>query len=286
MHVKSPLEPAAFSLPNLRNPDPLNCLLSPPAAINTAMNVLITGASAGFGRAIAQRLVKAGHTVFATARRKDKLDALAAELGAKLMTFELDVRDRNASAALVQEIERSHGPIHALVNNAGLALGLGPAHQSSLDEWDTMIDTNIKGLVYMTHAVLPAMVERNHGWIVNLGSVAGTYPYPGGNVYGATKAFVHQFTLNLKSDLVGKKVRVTSIEPGLCGGTEFSVTRFGGDADKAANVYQGTEPITADDIAETVSWILSLPDHVNINTIEMMPTCQAPGAFAIARNAS
>ena len=248
------------------------------------MNVLITGASAGFGRAIAQRLVKDGHTVFATARRKDKLEELASTLGSKLIAFELDVRDRAATAALVKEIEASHGPIDGLVNNAGLALGLGPAQQSSLDEWDTMIDTNIKGLVYMTHAALPAMVERNRGWIINLGSVAGSYPYPGGNVYGATKAFVHQFTLNLKSDLVGKKVRVTSIEPGLCGGTEFSVTRFGGDEQKAANVYQGTEPITADDIAETVSWILSLPAHVNINTIEMMPTCQALGPFAIARS--
>ncbi|WP_413194710.1 SDR family NAD(P)-dependent oxidoreductase [Pararobbsia alpina] len=247
------------------------------------MNVLITGASAGFGRAIAQRLVKDGHTVFATARRKDKLDELVASLGSKLIAFELDVRDREATAAIVKQIEATHGPIDALVNNAGLALGLGPAQQSSLDEWDTMIDTNIKGLVYMTHAALPGMVERNRGWIINLGSVAGTYPYPGGNVYGATKAFVHQFTMNLKSDLVGKKVRVTSIEPGLCGGTEFSVTRFGGDEQKAANVYQGTQPITADDIAETVSWIMSLPEHVNINAIEMMPTCQALGAFNIVR---
>jgi 3-hydroxy acid dehydrogenase/malonic semialdehyde reductase len=250
------------------------------------MNVLITGASAGFGRAIAQRLVAAGHTVFATARRKDKLDSLAQELGPKLIALELDVRKRNATAAVVKQIEENHGPIDALINNAGLALGLGPAQQSSLDEWDTMIDTNIKGLVYMTHAALPGMVERNHGWIINLGSVAGTYPYPGGNVYGASKAFVHQFTLNLRSDLAGKKVRVTSIEPGLCGGTEFSVTRFGGDESKAARVYQGTEPLTADDIAETVSWLLSLPSHVNINTIEMMPTCQASGPFAVVRSDS
>ncbi|RKP50227.1 SDR family NAD(P)-dependent oxidoreductase [Pararobbsia silviterrae] len=250
------------------------------------MNVLITGASAGFGRAIAERLVHDGHTVFATARRKDKLDELSRQLGAKLVAFELDVRSREATAALVREIENGHGPIDALVNNAGLALGLGPAQTSSLDEWDTMIDTNIKGLVYMTHAALPAMVERDRGWVINLGSVAGTYPYPGGNVYGATKAFVHQFTLNLKADLVGKHVRVTSIEPGLCGGTEFSVTRFGGDEQKAATVYQGTQPITAADIAETVSWILSLPSHVNINTIEMMPTCQAPNAFAIARSST
>jgi 3-hydroxy acid dehydrogenase/malonic semialdehyde reductase len=148
-----------------------------------------------------------------------------------------------------------------------------------------MIDTNVKGLVYCTHAALPGMVERNFGTIINIGSGAGTYPYPGGNVYGATKAFVHQFSLNLRADLVGKQVRVTSIEPGLCGGTEFSQTRFKGDEGKAGAVYAGTEPLTSEDIAETVSWLLSLPKHVNINAIEMMPICQAPGPLAVKREA-
>ncbi len=248
------------------------------------MNILVTGATAGFGEAIARRLVADGHTVIATGRRADKLDALAAALGDKLVPRAMDVTKRSDVEATFAWVQANVGPLDGLVNNAGLALGLEPADRASLEDWETMIDTNIKGLIYCTRAALPGMVERNHGWVINLGSVAGTYPYPGGNVYGATKAFVHQFTMNLRADLIGKKVRVTSIEPGLCGGTEFSNTRFKGDNDKAAAVYENTEPLTADDLANTVSWLLSLPNHVNINAIEMMPTCQGPGPLQVKRS--
>ncbi|MCY0386079.1 SDR family NAD(P)-dependent oxidoreductase [Robbsia sp. Bb-Pol-6] len=248
------------------------------------MNILVTGATAGFGQAIARRLIADGHTVIATGRRLERLQELATELGDKLIPRVMDVTKRSDVEAAFAWAEGAVGQIDGLINNAGLALGLEPADRALLDEWETMIDTNIKGLIYCTHAALPGMVARNSGAVINIGSTAGTYPYPGGNVYGATKAFVHQFSLNLRSDLVGKKVRVSSIEPGLCGGTEFSQTRFRGNADQAKAVYQGTEPLSADDIANTVSWLLSLPEHVNINAIEMMPICQAPGPLAVKRD--
>ncbi|WP_321787459.1 SDR family NAD(P)-dependent oxidoreductase [Paraburkholderia sp. J94] len=247
------------------------------------MHILVTGATAGFGLAIAKALVADGHTVTGTGRRAERLAQIAAELGPRFIGRELDVTQRGAVQNVFAEIEEEVGPIDGLVNNAGLALGLDSADKASLDDWDDMIDTNIKGLVYCTHAVLKGMVARDRGWIVNLGSTAGTYPYPGGNVYGATKAFVHQFSLNLRADLVGKNVRVCSIEPGLCGGTEFSTTRFKGDSAQADKVYEGTDPITADDLANTIRWLISLPEHVNINAIEMMPTCQAPGPLAVKR---
>lgn len=247
------------------------------------MNIVVTGATAGFGLAITRALVAEGHTVIGTGRREDRLTQIGAELGDRFIGVKLDVTRRDEVATTFADIAAKVGAIDALVNNAGLALGLEMADQASLDDWETMIDTNIKGLVYCTRAVLPDMVARNAGWIINLGSVAGTYPYPGGNVYGATKAFVHQFSLNLRSDLVGKNVRVTSIEPGLCGGTEFSATRFKGDDERAQKVYEGTDPLTAEDLANTVKWLLSLPAHVNINAIEMMPTCQAPGPLVIKR---
>ena len=171
-----------------------------------------------------------------------------------------------------------------LVNNAGLALGVEPAHLASLEDWETMIDTNCKGLVTMTRMVLPDMVARGLGTVINLGSVAGAYPYPGGNVYGATKAFVDQFTLNLRADLVGTGVRASNIAPGLCGGTEFSNVRMKGNDAAAAKVYEGTVPLVDDDIAETAYWIATLPAHVNINYVEMMPTCQGFSPFAIKRN--
>ncbi|GAA4015632.1 SDR family NAD(P)-dependent oxidoreductase [Actimicrobium antarcticum] len=250
------------------------------------MIVLITGASAGFGEVIAQRLCADGHTVVATARRADKLRTLAARSGPGLVPMALDVCARQDVFALVEQVTREVGPIDVLINNAGLALGLGPAHEADLDEWETMVDTNIKGVLYCTRAALPGMVARNSGTIINMGSVAGTYPYPGANVYGSTKAFVHQFSLNLRADLVGKNIRVTSIEPGLCSGTEFSVTRLHGDVERAAGIYAGTQALTATDIADTVSWLVSRPAHVNINTIEMMPTCQASGNFAIVRHAT
>ena len=247
---------------------------------------LVTGATAGFGAAIARRLVADGARVVATGRRQDRLDALAAELGSALLPFALDVTDREAVAALPGALPEGFREIDILVNNAGLALGLGPAHEAALADWDRMVATNITGLIHMTRALLPGMVARNRGHIVNLGSIAGAYPYPGGHVYGASKAFVRQFTLNLKADLVGTQVRTTDIEPGLCGGTEFSTVRFAGDAEKADAVYRGTQPLTAEDIAEAVSWVVRLPAHVNINRIEMMPTCQASAPLAVKRQAT
>ena len=190
-----------------------------------------------------------------------------------------------AVAALPGSLPAEWRDVDVLVNNAGLALGLSPAWQAETADWERMIATNVTGLALLTRALLPGMVARDRGHVVNLSSVAATYPYPGGHVYGATKAFVAQFTLNLKADLVGSNVRVTSIEPGLCGGTEFSQTRFGGDAERAAAVYQGTEPLSAEDIAEAVAWVTGLPTHMNVNRIELMPTCQASGPFAIKRQA-
>ena len=245
--------------------------------------ILITGATAGFGAAMARRLVQAGNRVIATGRRADRLDALVQELGDAALAFPLDVTDAAAVAALPGALPAGWREVDVLVNNAGLALGLDPAFKSDLAQWDTMVATNVTGVIHMTRALLPGMVERNRGHVINLGSTAGSYPYPGGHVYGASKAFVAQFTLNLKADLVGTFVRVTAVEPGLVGGTEFSSIRFGGDSDKAANVYKGVEPLTADDIAETVAWVIGLPRHVNINRIEMMPTCQAPGPLTIKR---
>jgi 3-hydroxy acid dehydrogenase/malonic semialdehyde reductase len=244
---------------------------------------LVTGATAGFGAAIARRLVKDGYRVIAAGRRRERLDALQLELGESLLPFVLDVTDLKAVAALPGSLPEGWREIDMLVNNAGLALGLDPAFKAEVTEWDAMVATNVTGLIHVTRALLPGMVARNTGLIINLGSVAGEYPYPGAHVYGATKAFVLQFSLNLKADLVGTGVRVSNIEPGLCGGTEFSQVRFHGDADKAAKVYEGTTPLTAEDIAETVSWISALPPHMNINRIEIMPTCQAIGPFNIKR---
>jgi 3-hydroxy acid dehydrogenase/malonic semialdehyde reductase len=228
-------------------------------------------------------MVKDGYRVIATGRRLDRLDALKAELGEALLPFQLDVSDTKAVAALPGSLPEGWREVDILVNNAGLALGLSPAYQADLAEWDTMVATNVTGLIHVTHALLPAMVARNRGLVINLGSIAGDYPYPGGHVYGATKAFVLQFSLNLKSDLVGTNVRVSNIEPGLCGGTEFSQVRFHGDSDKAAKVYEGTQPLTSENIAETVAWIAGLPPHMNVNRIELMPTCQAIGPFNIKR---
>jgi 3-hydroxy acid dehydrogenase / malonic semialdehyde reductase len=244
--------------------------------------VLVTGASAGFGAAIARRFVAEGATVIASARRTDRLEALAAELGPRLVPIALDVRDPAAVAQVLAGLPDDVAAIDVLVNNAGLALGLEPAHHADLDDWDQMLDTNCKGLVHVTRAVLPGMVERGRGHVVNLGSVAGTYPYPGNNVYGATKAFVHQFTLNLRSDLLGTAVRATCVEPGMAE-TEFSVVRFGGDAGRASKVYEGVKPLGGPDVAEAILWIVSLPAHVNVNAIELMPVQQAFSPFAISR---
>jgi 3-hydroxy acid dehydrogenase/malonic semialdehyde reductase len=248
------------------------------------MIVFITGASAGFGAAMARTFVKNGHQVVLAARRKERLDALAAELGESALPITMDVTDKASIEEALSMLPQSWRQIDVLVNNAGLALNTKPAHEVPLEDWDTMIDTNVKGLVTMTRALLPAMVERGSGLIINLGSVAGHFPYPGGNVYGATKAFVEQFTLNLRADLVGTGVRATNIAPGLCGGTEFSNVRFKGNDEAAAKVYEGTVPLTAEDIAETAYWVASLPPHININNIEMMPTCQGFSPFNIKRS--
>ncbi|PQO97431.1 NADP-dependent 3-hydroxy acid dehydrogenase [Massilia phosphatilytica] len=247
------------------------------------MIVFITGASAGFGAAMARTFVKNGHQVVLAARRKDRLDALARELGESALPVTMDVTDKNSIEEALSMLPQSWRQIDVLINNAGLALNTKPAYDVPLEDWETMIATNIKGLVTMTHALLPAMVERGSGLVINIGSVAGRTPYPGGNVYGATKAFVEQFTLNLRADLVGTGVRATNIAPGLCGGTEFSNVRLRDDA-AAAKVYEGTQPLTAEDIAETAYWVASLPPHVNINQIEMMPTCQGYGPLNIKRN--
>jgi 3-hydroxy acid dehydrogenase/malonic semialdehyde reductase len=249
----------------------------------TSLTILVTGASSGFGAAIARRFVHDGHRVIAAARRADRLKELAGELGAALLPFPLDVTNAAAVAALPGSLPDGWREVDVLVNNAGLALGLEPAQEAVLGNWDTMLATNILGLIHATRALLPGMFARNRGHVVNLGSVAGSYPYPGGNVYGASKAFVHQFTLNLKADLIGTGVRVTSIEPGLVGGSEFSLVRFGGDGERAERPYQGVQPLTPEDIAETVAWVVGLPAHMNVNRIELMPTCQAPAGLTVKR---
>jgi 3-hydroxy acid dehydrogenase/malonic semialdehyde reductase len=248
--------------------------------------VLVTGASAGIGESVARRYAAAGVKVVATARRADRLTALVDEFGEDLIFLSvLDVRDRDAIERLPASLPAQFAEVDVLVNNAGLALGLEPAQAADLDQWEQMIETNCTGLVYMTRAMLPGMIARRRGHVVNIGSIAGTYPYPGGNVYGATKAFVHQFSLNLRADLHGKGIRVTCIEPGMIGGTEFSEVRFGGDAERAAGVYAGTQPLGPEDIASAVEWVTSQPEHVNINTIELMPVVQSFAALPVDREA-
>jgi len=247
------------------------------------LTVLVTGATAGFGHAIATRLVRECHRVIATGRRKERLEALKDELGESVLPFTLDMTNRDALRALPAALPEDWQDIDVLVNNAGLALGMEPAQDAEPDNWESMIATNVSGVVELTRALLPGMVQRNTGYIIALGSTAGTYPYTGGNVYGATKAFVHQFTQNLRTDLLGTRIRVTNIEPGLCGGSEFSNVRLGDDA-KAAAVYKDTTPLTPEDIAGTVSWLIGLPWHVNVNYLEMMPVCQASGGLAVNRH--
>ena len=191
--------------------------------------------------------------------------------------------DAAAVAALPRSLPALWQEVDVLVNNAGLALGVAMAQSALLQDWETMVATNVTGLMRMTHALLPGMVERDQGHIVNVSSTAARFPYPGGNVYGASKAFVTHLSANLKADLVGTNVRITDLEPGLVGGSEFSAIRFGGDVEKARAVYAGTTPLSPDDIAEAVAWVVGLPSHVNINRIEMMPTCQGPGPLTIKR---
>lgn len=249
-----------------------------------AKTIFITGASSGFGAACARIFAQPGNRLVLTARRIDPLLALQKELAARcdVHVVVLDVRDHDAVQKAVESLPEQFNTIDLLINNAGLALGLEPAHKVSMNDWETMVDTNIKGLMYCTRYILPGMVSRNRGHIINISSTASDWPYPGGNVYGGTKAFVTQFTRNLRCDLLGTRVRATCIQPGMAE-TEFSQVRFKGDEQKAAQVYEGTEPLTADDIAETVRWVSELPGHVNINTLEMMSIDQAWGPFAINR---
>ncbi|QZN97618.1 bifunctional NADP-dependent 3-hydroxy acid dehydrogenase/3-hydroxypropionate dehydrogenase YdfG [Symbiopectobacterium purcellii] len=249
------------------------------------MIIFVTGATAGFGTAITRKFIQAGHRVIANGRRQDRLDALKAELGASVYTVTFDVRDRQSVESAIAALPADWRDVDVLVNNAGLALGLEPAYNTQLDDWETMIDTNNKGLVYMTRAVLPEMVKRNQGHVINIGSTAGNWPYAGGNVYGATKAFVRQFSLGLRADLFGTQVRVTNIEPGLVGGTEFSSIRFKGNEDKVSKTYDNTQPLTAEDVAEAVFWVATLPAHVNINTLEMMPVSQSYAGLSVHRYA-
>ncbi len=248
------------------------------------LTILVTGATAGFGAAMARRFVRDGNRVIAAARRTERLRHLQEELGEAVLPLTLDVTDAEAVAALPGSLPPDWRQVDVLVNNAGLAIGLDPAQKSSVADWDRMVAVNVSGLLHMTNALLPGMVERNRGHVINLSSTAAIYPYPGGHVYGASKAFVTQFSLNLRADLAGTGVRVTDLEPGLVGGTEFSVNRFGGDTARANAVYAGTVPLSADDIAEAAAWVIGLPPHMNINRMEIMPTCQAPGPLQIKRS--
>jgi 3-hydroxy acid dehydrogenase/malonic semialdehyde reductase len=247
------------------------------------MVAFVTGTSSGFGAAIARRFAKDGIRVIAAARRFEKLKALKQEFGDLILPVPLDVRDRLQVESTVASLPAEFSQIEVLVNNAGLSLNLEPAYKVPMEDWETMVDTNVKGLLYCTRTILPGMVARGRGHIVNIGSVAAMYAYPGGNVYGATKAFVKQFSLNLRADLLGTAVRVTDIEPGLSE-TEFSLVRFKGDESRASTVYTGTKPLTAEDIADAVHWVITRPAHVNINTISMMPVCQAFSPLAIYRD--
>lgn len=243
---------------------------------------LVTGATSGIGQACAVALSQAGAKLVLVGRREDKLSEVAAALSGPSHTLALDVRSRQEIESSLAALPPEFRDVDVLVNNAGLALGMEAAQEAKLDDWDVMIDTNVKGVVYVTHALLPGMVKRNRGHIVNLGSVAATYPYPGGNIYGATKAFVHQFTENLKADLIGTRVRVTDIQPGMVE-TDFSRVRFRGDAERARKVYEGMEALTPEDIADIVVWCATRPSRVNINVVEVMPADQGFGPFNVKR---
>lgn len=244
---------------------------------------LITGATAGFGRAAARRFVAAGWQVIATGRRSDRLDALRAELDDNLHTACFDIRDEAALRAALDALPERFRGIDLLVNNAGLAQGTKPAQDALLTDWKTMIDTNVTALVTLTHALLPTLIARK-GAIINISSTAATYPYTGGNAYGGSKAFVSQFSLGLRADLHGTGVRVTAIEPGMAE-TEFTVVRTHGDQAASDKLYAGAQPMTAEDIAETILWVATQPPHLNINRIELMPTSQSFAGFQVHRDA-
>lgn len=250
--------------------------------MNKTKIILITGATSGFGKATAQLLAKEGHNLILVARRKELLLRLQKELKTNVYAASVDVSNKEQVSYFFAHLPKEFQQIDVLVNCAGLALGMGTADEANLEDWEHMIDTNIKGLLYFTKFSLPFMKKRSTGLIVNLGSVAAHVPYKGGNVYGATKAFVRQFSRNLHTDLLGTNIKVTNIEPGMAE-TGFSVTRFKGDKGKAKKVYEGMRPLTAENIAHTIVWVINQPEHVNIDNIEIMPVDQTFGGLAVNR---
>ncbi|TBU90641.1 SDR family NAD(P)-dependent oxidoreductase [Stutzerimonas kirkiae] len=248
--------------------------------------VFITGATSGFGQASARRFAADGWSLVLSGRRLERLQALQDELAGQVPVHiaTLDVRDSDAVQKVVAELPEAFLPIRTLVNNAGLALAPEPAQNVALEDWHTMIDTNIKGLVNVTHALLPSLLRTGKGAsIINIGSIAGQWPYPGSHVYGASKAFVKQFSYNLRCDLQGTGVRVTDLAPGIAE-TEFTLVRTKGNQAASDALYRGTTALSAEDIAEQIHYIASLPDHININRVEVMPTRQAWSSFAIDRD--
>ncbi len=245
---------------------------------------MVTGASVGFGAAIARQLSSLGYRLILFARRKEKLNDLNAELCGNHHVIACDLSDLDNVKRSIDELPSEFSDIDVLTNNAGLALGLEPGFQSDWQHWQTMIQTNCTALAFITRQILPGMVERNRGHVINIGSTAGSYAYKGGNVYGASKAFVEHFSLGLRADLIGTAIKVTNIEPGLAGGTEFSNVRYEGDDARAAAMYESCEPLAPEDIADTVSWLVQQPAHVNVNRIEIMPVCQVPGGLLVHKN--
>jgi len=249
--------------------------------IKTAM---ITGGTSGFGEACARLFSAQGWKVIITGRRQQRLESLQSELGGvdNVHICCFDITDHSAVVRAFEKLPAAFSEVDVLVNNAGLALGMEPAYEANIDDWERMVDTNIKGVMYCTRTALPMMKQRGQGYIINIGSIAGNWPYPGGNVYCASKAFVRQFSLALRADLLGTGIRITNIEPGNAE-TEFSMVRFKEDGQRAENVYQNTTALTADDIANTVLWLANTPEHMNVTTMEVMPTEQATGPLAIYR---
>lgn len=243
---------------------------------------LITGATAGFGNSSVKEFIDNGWKVIATGRREERLLALKEQFGEALHTLTFDVQNSTQINEAIDSLPSNFKNIDLLINNAGLALGTAAAQECDLEQWNTMVDTNIRGLMSLTHKVLPTLIEQR-GAVINISSVAASYPYPGGNVYGGTKAFVVQFSLGLRSDLHGTGVRVTCVEPGMSE-TEFTLVRTKGDQSASDKLYEGANPMTGEDIAKTLYWIATLPPHMNINRVELMPVNQSFSPFQVHRN--